>query len=217
MNLMLLGAQGSGKGTQGALLAARFGLEPCASGDMLREAMAAGTPAGQQARPYYDQGKLVPDELMIGMILERISRLSASQGIILDGFPRNLVQAQALDARLAEMGQTIARVIYLDVPRELLLERLSGRYICRAQGHVYNSKTNPPKIAGICDIDGSELYQRSDDAGEKIQRRLDIFFAETLPLTEYYARQGKLVTVDGTQSIEDVHTQILAKLEDASQ
>lgn len=217
MNLMLLGAQGSGKGTQGALLAARFGLEPCASGDMLREAMAAGTPAGQQARPYYDQGKLVPDELMIGMILERISNLSTSQGIILDGFPRNLVQAQALDARLAEMGQPIARVIYLDVPRELLLERLSERYICRAQGHVYNSKTNPPQIPGICDIDGSELYQRSDDTGEKIQRRLDIFFAETLPLTEYYAQQGKLVTVDGTQSIEDVHKQILAKLEDASQ
>ncbi|HEX6541232.1 MAG TPA: adenylate kinase [Ktedonobacterales bacterium] len=217
MNLMLLGAQGSGKGTQGALLAQQLGLVPCASGDMLREAIAQGTPIGQQARPYVERGDLVPDELMIGMIRERLNDLAGAKGIILDGFPRNLVQAERLDARLAEMGQTISRVIYLEVPREILLERLSGRYICRAHGHVYNIKTNPPKVPGICDIDGSELYQRSDDTGEKIQRRLDIFFAETLPLTEYYARQGKLVTVDGTQSIEDVNRAILAKLGVAGQ
>lgn len=213
MNLMLLGAQGSGKGTQAALLAARFGLTPCASGDLLREAMAAGTPAGQQARPFYDQGKLVPDELIIGMIRERISSLSGSRGIILDGFPRNHVQAEALDSALAEMGQTIARVIYLEVPREVLLDRLSGRYICRAQGHVYNIKSNPPKVWGICDIDGSELYQRNDDTGEKILQRLEIFFGETLQLTEYYAQQRKLVTVNGVGTIEEVNRAILAKLE----
>lgn len=212
MNLILLGAQGSGKGTQAALLAAQLGLEPCASGDLLREAMTLGTPAGQQARPYYERGELVPDELMVGMILERLKSLTAAKGIILDGFPRNLVQAEALDARLAQMGQSISRAIYLDVPRERLLERLSGRYICRAHGHVYNIKTNPPKKPGICDIDGSELFQRSDDTGEKIQRRLDIFFSETLQLTDYYGRQGKLVTVDGTQSIEAVNRAILAKL-----
>jgi adenylate kinase len=212
MNLILLGAQGSGKGTQSALLAQRFDLEPCASGDLLREAMAQGTPAGQQARPYYERGDLVPDELMVGMILERLKNLTDAHGIILDGFPRNHVQADVLDARLAEMGQAIARVIYLEVPRTLLLERLSGRYICRAQGHVYNIKTNPPKTPGICDIDGSELYQRSDDTGEKIQHRLDIFFSETLQLTDYYARQGKLVTVDGTQSIADVNYAILVNL-----
>ncbi len=212
MNLMLLGAQGSGKGTQGALLAERFGLQPCASGELLREAMAQGTPIGQQVRPYYDRGDLVPDELMVGMILERLSSLSGAKGIILDGYPRNLAQAQILDARLAEMRETIERVIYLEVPRALLLERLSGRYICRAHGHVYNIETNPPLRPGVCDIDGSELYQRNDDTGEKIQHRLDIFFAETLPLTDYYARQGKLVTVDGTQSIADVNRAILAKL-----
>ena len=217
MNLMLLGAQGSGKGTQGALLAERFGLELCASGEMLREAMSAGTPAGQQARPYYDQGKLVPDELIIGMIRERISSLSESRGIILDGFPRNLAQAQALDGALAEMSQTIARVIYLEVPRDVLLDRLSGRYICRAQGHVYNIKSNPPRVPGICDIDGSELYQRNDDTSEKIQRRLEIFFGETLQLTEYYARQGKLVTVNGVGTIEEVNRAILARLEAAGQ
>jgi adenylate kinase len=212
MNLMLLGAQGSGKGTQGALLAQRFGLEPCASGDLLREAITQGTPAGQQARPYYERGDLVPDDLMIGMILERLKSLTGARGIILDGFPRNYTQAEALDQRLTEMGQSITQAIYLEVPRELLLDRLSGRYICRAHGHVYNIKTNPPKTPGICDIDGSALYQRSDDTGEKIQHRLDIFFSETLQLTDYYERQGKLVTVDGTQSIADVNHTILAKL-----
>jgi adenylate kinase len=212
MNLVLLGAQGSGKGTQGALLAERFGLALCASGDMLREAMSQGTPIGQQVRPYVERGDLVPDELMVGMILERLNRLSEAKGIILDGFPRNIAQAQILDARLAEIGHEISQVIYLEVPRDLLLERLSGRFICRAHGHVYNIKTNPPKTPGICDIDGSELYQRSDDTGEKIQHRLAIFFSETVQLTDYYGRQGKLVTVDGTQSIEDVNRAILARL-----
>jgi adenylate kinase len=146
------------------------------------------------------------------MILERINSLSGSQGIILDGFPRNLVQAEALDLALARLGQRIAQAIYLEAPRALLLDRLSGRYICRAHGHVYNSKTNPPKVAGVCDIDGSELFQRVDDTGPAIEKRLDIFFAETLPLTEYYARQGKLIAVDGAQSIEEVNRQILAKL-----
>lgn len=212
MNLMLLGAQGSGKGTQGALLAERLGLVVCASGDMLREAIAQGTPIGQQVRPYVERGDLVPDELMVGMILERMQSLSVGQGLILDGFPRNLAQAQVLDTRLAERGQEISQAIYLEVPRELLLERLSGRWICRAHGHVYNVKSNPPKTPGICDIDGSELYQRSDDTGEKIQHRLDIFFGETLQLTVYYANQHKLVIVDGTQSIEAVHQAILARL-----
>jgi adenylate kinase len=212
MNLMLLGAQGSGKGTQGALLAERLGLVVCASGDMLREAIAQGTPIGQQVRPFVERGDLVPDELMVGMILERMKSLSVGQGLILDGFPRNLAQAQVLDTRLAERGQEISQAIYLEVPRELLLERLSGRWICRAHGHVYNVKSNPPKTPGICDIDGSELYQRSDDTGEKIQHRLDIFFAETLQLTVYYANQHKLVIVDGTQSIEAVHQAILARL-----
>lgn len=213
MNLMLLGAQGAGKGTQGERLAERFGLAPCASGELLREAISQGTPVGQQVRPYYDRGDLVPDALMVGMILERLTSLRDARGIILDGFPRNLAQAQTLDARLAELGHEISEVIYLEVPRNILLERLSGRYICRAHGHVYNIKTNPPKTPGICDIDGSELFQRNDDTGEKIQHRLEIFFADTLPLTQYYAKQGKLVTIDGTQSIDDVTREIVTKLD----
>ena len=215
MNLMLLGAQGSGKGTQSALLAREFGLVSCASGDILREAMALGTPLGELARPYYDRGDLVPDDLIIRMILERLTSLSDSRGIILDGFPRNRPQAEALDVALERRGQKLSWVIYFEVPRALLLERLSGRYICRAQGHVYNSKTNPPKVVGVCDIDGSELYQRADDTGPAIEHRLDILFAETLPLTAYYAQQGKLVTIDGAQPIEAVHRQILAKLRGA--
>jgi adenylate kinase len=214
MNLILLGAQGSGKGTQGALLAARFGLALCASGELLREAISQGTPIGQQVRPYYDRGDLVPDELMVGMILERLTSLRDARGIILDGFPRNLAQAQVLDARLAELRHEISQVIYLDVPRDLLRERLSGRYICRAYGHVYNSKTNPPKTPGICDIDGSELFQRDDDTGPAIEKRLAIFFTETLPqLKSHYEPLGKLVTIDGTQSIDDVTREILTKLD----
>lgn len=218
MNLILLGAQGSGKGTQGALLAARFGLALCASGELLREAISQGTPIGQQVRPYYDRGDLVPDELMVGMILERLTSLREARGIILDGFPRNLAQAQVLDARLAELRHEISQVIYLDVPRDLLRERLSGRYICRANGHVYNSKTNRPKIPGICDIDGSELFQRDDDTGPAIEKRLAIFFTETLPqLKSHYEPLGKLVTIDGTQSIDDVTREIVTKLDMSEQ
>jgi len=218
MNLILLGAQGSGKGTQGALLAARFGLALCASGELLREAISQGTPIGQQVRPYYDRGDLVPDELMVGMILERLTSLREARGIILDGFPRTLAQAQVLDARLAELRHEISQVIYLDVPRDLLRERLSGRYICRAYGHVYNSKTNPPKTPGICDIDGSELFQRDDDTGPAIEKRLNIFFTETLPqLKSHYEPLGKLVTIDGTQPIDDVTREILTKLDVSGQ
>jgi adenylate kinase len=217
MDLILLGAQGSGKGTQSARLAQGLGLVPCASGDILREAMTLQTPAGQQAKPYYDRGDLVPDELIIRMILERLNSLSGANGIILDGFPRNRPQAEALDTALEQMGQKISWAIYLEVPRALLLQRIGGRYICRAQGHVFNINSNPPRRPGICDFDGSELYQRNDDTGPALEHKLDIFFAETLPLTDYYARQDKLVTVDGTQSIEAVNRAIVAQLGVADQ
>lgn len=150
----------------------------------------------------------MPDELVVQMILDFI-RSQGSQGIVLDGFPRTTAQAEKLDADLALMGQAIDRVIYLEAPREMLLDRLSGRYICRAHSHVWNIKTKPPKIAGICDIDGSELYQRSDDTPEKIARRLDIFFNETIKLLDYYGAQGKLARVDGAQPIDEVTRAVL--------
>lgn len=211
MNIIMIGAQGSGKGTQAELLERELGLKPCASGDLLREHIAQGTPLGREAQPFVERGDLVPDTLVVQMILDFI-RAQGSQGIVLDGFPRTILQAERLDADLAQMGHTIDRVLYLDVPRELLTERLSGRYICRAHGHVWNIKTKPPTTPGICDIDGSELYQRSDDTPDKIARRLDIFFNETIKLLDYYEAQGKLVRLNGARHIDEVGQTILATL-----
>ncbi len=210
MNIILIGAQGSGKGTQSQMLASQLNLKPCASGDLLREAIAVQTPLGKAAKPYYDRGDLVPDDLVIEMILESVRHLGHAQGIILDGFPRNIPQARALDERLLQTGEHIDCVVYLDVPREILLERLSGRYLCRAHGHVWNIKTHPTRVPGVCDFDSSELYQRSDDTSDKIARRLDIFFGETIHLLEYYEGQGKLVRVNGTDEIARVNAAILS-------
>ncbi len=212
MNLIFIGAQGSGKGTQAQVLAEQLALRPCASGDLLRDAIARGTPLGVAAKPYVERGDLVPDDLVVGMILESMREPGAARGIILDGFPRTIAQAEVLDQRMAAMGQRIDAVVYLDVPREMLLERLSGRYLCRANGHVWNVRTHPTREPGVCDFDGSPLYQRFDDTAEKIARRLDIFFSETIYLTDYYAGQGKLVRVDGTRSIEAVTQAVLAGL-----
>lgn len=214
MNIILFGAQGSGKGTQAQFLAEELGLKPCASGELLREAMALGTKAGQDARPYYERGDLVPDEIVVSMILEQVQDPGAHKGIILDGFPRTIAQARALDAGLLKLEQVIDCAIYLEVPREQLLDRLAGRYICRAHGHVWNLKTRPPRLPGVCDLDGSALFQRSDDTPEKIAHRLDIFFGETIHLTDFYAAQGKLLRIDGTASPETVNQVILDGVKD---
>ncbi|WIG60254.1 MAG: Adenylate kinase [Ktedonobacterales bacterium] len=212
MNIILLGAQGSGKGTQADMLSQALRLKPCASGELLREAIAKGTPLGQIAKPYYDRGDLVPDDLVAGMILESLSNLGDAKGIILDGFPRNSVQAELLDRRFAEMGQRIDAVIYLEVPRDMLFDRLAGRYVCQAHGHVWNIKTHQPRIPGICDYDGSALFHRSDDTPEKIAHRLDIFFHETIQLVDYYGARGKLIRVDGAGDIGEVNRAIRAQL-----
>jgi len=213
VNILLIGAQGSGKGTQAELLAQKLHLKPLASGDILRDAIARETPLGKQARPYLERGDLVPDAVVVGLILDAIQQLDDERGFILDGFPRTIPQAQTLDERLAAHNQPIEAAVYLEVPREQLLDRLSGRYICRAHGHVWNVKTKPPKAPGRCDIDGSELYQRSDDQPDKIARRLDIFFSETIRLLDYYERQGKLLRVDGTGEIERVNEAIIVGIE----
>ncbi len=215
MNIIMIGAQGSGKGTQAEALERALGLKPCSSGDLLREHIAKGTELGLKAKPYVERGDLVPDELVIGMILDFLRASQAqpgARGVILDGFPRNIPQAEKLDAELAAAGQRIDAVISLEVPRELLQGRLSGRWVCRAQGHVYNAQTNPPRVAGVCDVDGSELYQRSDDTPEKIERRLDIFFRETVKLLDYYERQGKLTRINGARPIDEVTRDMLAAL-----
>jgi adenylate kinase len=209
VNIIMIGAQGSGKGTQAEALERAKGLQPCASGDLLRDHIARGTPLGQEAQPYYERGDLVPDGLVIQMILDFIHQ-HGSHGITLDGFPRTTPQADALDDALRQMGQRIDHVLYLEAPRALLLDRLSGRYICRAHGHVWNIKTRPPKEHGICDYDGSELYQRSDDTPEKIAHRLDIFFNDTIKLLDYYSAQGKLTRIDAAQPIDAVTAIVLA-------
>jgi adenylate kinase len=212
INLILLGAQGSGKGTQATLLSRQLNLQSVASGELLRDEMAAGTQLGLEAKPYYDAGNLVPDRIVIGMILQRLRSLGGAQGIILDGFPRNSAQAEALDRALADLGQSIAAAMYLDVPRDVLENRLLYRYVCTAHGHVWNIKTNPPRVPGICDLDGSKLEHRSDDTPEKIKVRLDIFFGETIHLVDYFGAQRKLVRVDGNRDIETVNREIFAGL-----
>ena len=213
MNIVLIGAQGSGKGTQADALSQALGIVHVASGDLFRKAIDQKTDLGLQAKAYIDRGELVPDDLTVAMILGRLAEPDCSQGVLLDGFPRTIAQAQALDKGLQGIGQQIDLTIYLKVPREELLKRLSGRYICRAHQHVYNINTRPPKVAGICDLDGSELYQRSDDVGEAVQRRLDIFFNETIQLLDYYDHQHKLVEVNGDQSIEAVQRDLLDKIQ----
>jgi adenylate kinase len=212
LNLILLGAQGSGKGTQAELLARELRLKPVASGELLRDAMARETPLGLRAKPYYDAGNLVPDDIVISLIQESMRQLGGARGIILDGFPRNIPQAEALDRALAASGQRIDAMVYLEVPRTMLEDRLLNRYVCEAHGHVWNIKTHPPKVPYVCDFDQSRLMHRSDDTPDKIARRLEIFFTETIQLTGYFARQGKIVTVDGARDIEQVNAAILAAL-----
>lgn len=209
MNIILIGAQGSGKGTQAELLEQALGVPHVASGDLFRKAIDEKTDLGLKAKAYLDRGELVPDDLTVAMVLSRLAEPDCRPGVILDGFPRTVAQAQVLDKGLEDVGRQIDLVIYLNVPREELLRRLSGRYICRANQHVYNVYTHPPKVAGVCDLDGSELYQRSDDTGEAVQRRLDIFFNETIRLLDYYGGQHKLREVDGNQGIDQVQEALL--------
>ena len=209
MNLILIGAQGSGKGTQADLLSEALGLPHVASGDLFRKAIDEQTELGKQVKVILDRGELVPDDLTVAMVLDRLNMPDCARGVILDGFPRTVAQAQALDKGLTPAGKQIDLAIDIQVPREELLKRLSGRYICKANQHVYNVHSRPPKVPGVCDIDGSPLYQRPDDTGEAVQRRLDIFFNETIQLLDYYGGQQKLVEVDGNQSIEQVQSSLL--------
>ena len=213
MYIILVGAQGSGKGTQAELLSRTLGVPHIASGDLFRKAIDEKTELGIKAKAYIDRGELVPDDLTVTMVVKRLEEPDCSQGVLFDGFPRTVAQAEVLDKGLQEVGKQIDLAIYLQVPREELLKRLSGRYICRANQHVYNINTYPPKVAGVCDIDGSELYQRTDDTGEAVQKRLDIFFNETIRLLDYYGKQNKLVEVDGNQDIDKVQQSILSVIQ----
>jgi adenylate kinase len=209
---VLLGPPGAGKGTQAAILTKEFGLAHISSGDIFRENLKAQTELGKMAQEYMNRGELVPDDVTISMIQERLSRPDCKQGALLDGFPRTTAQAEALSKMLTLFGGKVEAVPYINVPSDVLITRLTGRWTCRAQGHVYHEKFNPPKVAGKCDEDGSELYQRDDDRLETVMNRINVFMKQTAPLLEYYQEHGLLLEVDGTQPIEQVTAQLLAAL-----
>ncbi len=204
LHVILLGAPGAGKGTQAALISQRLGLAHIASGDLFRQEQASGSELGKIAKSYMEKGLLVPDEVTVKMILGRITAPDCDKGILLDGFPRTLEQAKALDEALAKEGKGIDLVLYIKVSNEELLRRLSGRWICRDCQAPYNVVEMQPKVAGKCDQCGGELYQRADDTEETARKRLDVYFAQTMPLIEYYSKAGKLVGTDGEKGIEDV-------------
>jgi adenylate kinase len=209
--LVLLGAPGAGKGTQAPILAETLGLLHLATGDMFRAALKAGTPLGLEAKGYMDRGDLVPDELTIRMLLERLRQPDAAHGVILDGFPRTEGQARALDEALNAEGARVDVAPYIDVPESELLKRLSGRWICRANGHPFHETLNPPQVAGVCDEDGSDLYQRPDDQADVVRARLEAQLPPFREVVEYYRRAGVLRPVDGTQPIDDVTRALLGE------
>ena len=212
LNLILLGPPGAGKGTQAALLTGDFGLPHVSTGDMLRAALEAHSDLGLLAKEYMDKGELVPDEVVIGVILERLADDDARDGFLLDGFPRTIDQAEALGRELDVHVRRLTAVLLLEADDELVVKRISGRRICRKEGHVYHVDFDPPKHEGRCDIDGSELEQRADDREETVRNRLDVYHAQTEPLISYYEERGLLRRFDGTRSPTQVHERIRATL-----
>ena len=212
MYIIFLGAPGAGKGTQAAFVAQKLNLFHFASGDLLRQEIERGTELGMKAKSYMEKGVLVPDSISIPMVLQRISAPDCEPGVILDGFPRNLKQAEALDKALTQQGKAIDRVVYIKVSEEELIKRLGERWVCRSCQVPYHAISSPPQVWGRCDKCGGELYQRPDDAVEAVKKRLEVYFAETAPLIDYYTQAGKLVMVDGEGDVDEVGERIIAAL-----
>jgi adenylate kinase len=210
--IVLLGPPGAGKGTQAEAITAKLSLPHISSGDIFRENLKKQTELGKLAAGYMNRGELVPDDVTIKMIQERLSRPDCKAGALLDGFPRTPAQADALAAMLAEFKGQVNAVPYIYVPEDVLIERLTGRWTCRAEGHIFHEKYNPPKVPGRCDHDGSELYQREDDKVETVTRRIRVYLEQTQPLINYYRRRNLLIEVDGKQPIEKVTVELLAAL-----
>ncbi|MBI2832201.1 MAG: adenylate kinase [Chloroflexi bacterium] len=212
MYIIFLGAPGAGKGTQAANVAKKRGLTHIATGDLFRQAQEQKTELGLKARSYMEKGQLVPDEITIKMVVERLSATDCRSGAIFDGFPRNLEQAKALDKALAAQGKAVDKVIYIKVSEEELVKRLSGRWICRNCQTPYHEVSSPPRVKGKCDKCGGELYQRSDDTIDTVKQRLKVYFSQTVPLIDYYSRAGKLIEVDGEGAVDKISGRIVSAI-----
>jgi adenylate kinase len=215
LDLVLLGPVGAGKGTQARRIAMKYGVPHIASGDLLRAHRSRNTELGLEARNYMDRGALVPDNLVITMIVDRMRQPDANHGVLLDGFPRTLAQAQALDKELAEEGRELKVALYLEVPFEVLVDRAAGRWTCRTCQATYNYRVNPPRLQGFCNLDAGELYMREDDRLDVVSERIRVYVQDTVPVVEYYRQRGILRQIDGTRDIDAVALDIEEQLEAA--
>ena len=216
MRVVLVGPPGAGKGTQARVLQTTFGIPQISTGDLLREAVRSGTPLGKQAQAYMDRGELVPDSVVTALVVERTQQKDSEKGFLLDGFPRTIAQADAIASELERRGQKLDAVISIVVPRQELVERLSGRWVCRSCQTMYHERFTPPKKKGVCDACGGELYQRSDDSAETVNARLEVYERSTAPLLSYYRERGLLHNVDGLGAPETISQRIITALKSLS-
>ncbi|MFO0754245.1 MAG: adenylate kinase [Thermodesulfovibrionales bacterium] len=212
MKIVLLGAPGAGKGTQAKKIVEKYPIPQISTGDLLRAAVAAGSALGREAKSYMDKGELVPDSVVLGMVEERLRQADCSKGYILDGFPRNTKQAEALDSMLSSLNMSLSAALSVDVPFEDLMKRLTGRRTCKACGQMYNVYFNAPGKEGVCDKCGGGLFQRDDDKEETIRKRLEVYNAQTAPLIDYYGKKGILQSVSGTGSIDEIFCRVCTAL-----
>ena len=209
MNIILMGLPGEGKGTQASEIVKKFPIPHISTGDMFRKAIKDETDLGKEAKSYMDRGELVPDEVTVGIVKERISEDDAKKGFLLDGFPRTIDQAESLSQIMSELDREIDAVINIEVPEEELMNRLTGRRICEKCGTTYHLVFNPPKVDGICDIDGGKLYQREDDNPETVSNRLSVNVKQSKPILEYYNNKGVLKNIDGSKDIDEVTNDVI--------
>ena len=214
MRLILLGPPGVGKGTQASAIVEKYNVPHISTGDIFRANIKEGTELGKEAKEYMNKGLLVPDELVISIVKDRLTKEDCENGFLLDGFPRTVAQAEALDIELDKMGIKLDKVVNLDADKDTLIQRVTGRRICKTCGASYHIKNKPPKVAGICDIDGGTLYQRDDDIKETVATRIGVYLAQTQPLIDYYEARGLILDIDGTKPIDEIFKNIVKALED---